>query len=246
MQKYAYFKGQESSSQALDKVFFYVLDKINSRQLLPGDTLYETSLASELDLSRTPVRQALTKLVGEGFLETPRGKRGYHVPELTYEDMGEVFQMREMLEGKAAELAAQQAKMEDVIYLRRLNEEEKKCSLEKQIHTYHKINTEFHFTVVRIGNNRYLERSYHPVFWRSMLYVFFLGEFHPLESDTPEVLANNPNSPWEHHQITEAIARREGLQAKELAAAHLRSTRAYRISLESSRASLLLQQSFKK
>lgn len=238
MQSLRYFSENTGGSPAFNQVFHYVLEGINSQKLRPGDVLYETSLASELHMSRTPVRQALTKLVGEGFLETLPGKRGYHVPKLTQEDMREVFQMRKILEGKAAEFAAQEARMEDVAYLRDLNELEKKYSLSREVHAYHEVNAEFHFTLVRLSANRYIEQIYHPVFWRSMLYVYFLGEFHPLELDR---LENDPNSPAEHRRITEAIADRDSNKARELAEEHLRSTRAYRMSLESTKASLLLR-----
>lgn len=224
--------------QAYEVVFWHVLDLMAQEKLLPGDILFETTLGEELQLSRTPVRNALTRLVAEGFLESPPGKRGYRVPELSLEDMREVFQMREILESKAALFAAEQARKEDVDYLRALNDRERLSSREERKRDYYRINVEFHFAVVRIAANRYLERAFRPVFWRSQLYVNYLAEFHPLTVEE-ELRTGGHNTPDEHAALIEAIARRDAEGAAKAARDHLASTRAYRISLGTQRADLV-------
>lgn len=224
--------------QAHEVVFWHVLDLMAAEKLLPGDIIFETTLASELEMSRTPVRNALARLVAEGFLESPRGKRGYGVPELSLEDMREVFQMREILESKAAYFAAQEARKEDVDALRTLNDQERLFSRELRRHDYYLANVDFHFSVVRIAANRYLERSFRPVFWRSMLYVNYLAEFHPLNAEEEKRTGGN-NTPDEHAALIDAIAARDPEAAAQAATLHLTSTRAYRISLGTDRAKLV-------
>lgn len=230
----------ERPLQAYEVVFWHVLDQMAQERLLPGDILFETTLGAELDLSRTPVRNALARLVAEGVLESPPGKRGYRVPDLSPEDMREVFQMREILESKAAFLAAEEARKEDVDSLRALNEKERLFSREERKHDYYDINVAFHFAIVRIAANRYLERAFRPVFWRSQLYVNYLAEFHPLTAEE-EDRTRGQNTPDEHERLVEAIARRDPLGAAAAARDHLAATRAYRISLVTERAEVIFR-----
>jgi len=75
-------------------------------RLPPASILREERLAAELDVSRTPLREAIRQLAEEGFLEqAPR--RGARVAALTGEIAREVYEVREALEGMAARLAAE-------------------------------------------------------------------------------------------------------------------------------------------
>ena len=74
--------------------------------LAPGADVSEAELAERLKMSKTPVRDALARLRTEGFVETfPR--RGYRIVPMTLADMNELFDVRIILEGGAAELAAE-------------------------------------------------------------------------------------------------------------------------------------------
>lgn len=226
--------------QAFEVVFWHVLDLMFDERILPGDILFETTLAQELGLSRTPVREALARLVAEGLLENPVGTRGYRVPDLSVEDMQQVFQAREILESSAAALAAERARKPEVDELEAIHAREILFSGQENRNEYCRANVDFHFAVVRIGGNRYLERAFRPVFWRSTLYVNYLAEFHPL---TEEELAEESghNSPAEHAALIRAIARRAPKAAAKAAADHLRSTRAFRILLDTERARHIFQ-----
>ena len=221
--------------QAFEVVFWHILDEMFEERLLPGDVLYETALSQELGLSRTPVREALSRLVAEGLLENPVGTRGYRVPDLSVEDMQQVFQAREILESSAAALAAEHARKGDIGELEEIHRREILFSSQENRREYCRANVEFHFAVMRIGGNRYLERAFRPVFWRSQLYVNYLAEFHPLNGE--ELTAESGhNSPAEHAALIRAIARRAPRAAAKAAADHRRSTRAYRILLDTERA----------
>lgn len=77
-------------------------------QLAPGDRLCNLSIARELELSRTPVREAITRLASEGFVEqSPR--LGTFVKQPTREEMVEICDLRILLEGFTAERASRQA-----------------------------------------------------------------------------------------------------------------------------------------
>jgi DNA-binding GntR family transcriptional regulator len=88
-----------------DRVYGTLREDIISGQLAPGTTLGEERLASELKVSRTPLREALRQLSGEGFVEFLPHK-GARVIQLTPELLQDVFLIREALEGIAAREAA--------------------------------------------------------------------------------------------------------------------------------------------
>lgn len=82
----------------------YLLTRVRSGLLGSRERLVEADIANQLGVSRVPVRQALLQLVAEGYLvSTPRG---YKVPTLTPQDVEDVFELRLLLEPRAAALAA--------------------------------------------------------------------------------------------------------------------------------------------
>jgi DNA-binding GntR family transcriptional regulator len=89
-------------SQAYREIRKRILDGT----LAPAAPLSENQLSAELELSRTPVREALARLEREGLIRTVPG-RGAFVSELTPHDIREIYEVREQLEGFAARLAAE-------------------------------------------------------------------------------------------------------------------------------------------
>ena len=74
--------------------------------LAPGAVLAEVELSARLGLSRTPVREALARLVSDGLVE-PLGGRGLVVSAVSAENVVELFELRQALEAQASALAAQ-------------------------------------------------------------------------------------------------------------------------------------------
>src|SRR5690348_1236672 len=87
------------------KAYFHLQQKIASREFPAGSALSELSVAKELGISRTPVREAIGQLVAEGLLEQIPN-RGVVVIQLTRNDIVDLYELREALEvyavGKAA------------------------------------------------------------------------------------------------------------------------------------------------
>jgi DNA-binding GntR family transcriptional regulator len=82
-----------------------IRDAILRGQLVPGQRLKEDHVANELNVSRTPVREALVILEMEGMVESSRG-RGATVKEYTNADLDEIYELRGVLEGYGAFRAA--------------------------------------------------------------------------------------------------------------------------------------------
>jgi DNA-binding GntR family transcriptional regulator len=78
--------------------------QLRSGALAPGGRLIESNLAQQLAVSRSPVREALSRLAADGLLQT--GGNGFQVVKPTRDDMTEIFQMRRLLEPPAARQVA--------------------------------------------------------------------------------------------------------------------------------------------
>lgn len=91
--------------RASDKAYAALREDIIEWRLAPGTVLAEVEQSERLGVSRTPVREALSRLTAEG-LTTAAGGRGVVVTDISLDDIDELFELRETLEGKAAALAA--------------------------------------------------------------------------------------------------------------------------------------------
>jgi len=86
------------------KIHEVLKDRIVNGELKPGERLLDDQLASIFGVSRTPVREALTRLATEGLVEiVPRS--GVYVKKLTREDIEQIYEIRKVLEGLAARKA---------------------------------------------------------------------------------------------------------------------------------------------
>lgn len=90
---------------AAEKAYEVLKHRIVGGTYAPGEQLKEAHLARELDISRTPIRVALKRLVDDG-LATADLNRGVRVAEWTDGDIAETFELRGLLEAHAADLAA--------------------------------------------------------------------------------------------------------------------------------------------
>lgn len=114
----------ESRASAAARAYRVVKDRILMCEYQPGSPLNEGRLAESLELSKTPIREALTMLVHEGFVEVlPR--QGYRVTDLTLADVQEIFNLRLLLEPAAAAMAAEHASPEQLQALRTQAEDER-------------------------------------------------------------------------------------------------------------------------
>jgi DNA-binding GntR family transcriptional regulator len=126
-----------------DHVFENLRQAIIRGDVAPGDRLVESRIAGVMDISRTPVREAIHKLEREGLLrKLPHG--GFTVVHLSREDIEETFGIRCVLESYAARLAALNHSEEDLVPLEEKIREFQVCLAKGRLEELPKINTEFH------------------------------------------------------------------------------------------------------
>ena len=102
---------REPTVKASDRAYETLRREILEGEIAPGTLLYGVDLAERLGLSRTPVRDALTRLQGEGLV-TSSG-RGFTVTQVQEDDVRALFELRSALETTAAQLAARRCNPEE-------------------------------------------------------------------------------------------------------------------------------------
>lgn len=191
-------------------------DAIQQGQFASGHRIMEVEVAAWLNLSRTPVRDAIRRLEGEGILEhEPRN--GLVVARLDRQAVMELYVMREVLEGTAARLCARHASDMEVQALLDLVERESRLVAGNEEVARH--NRRFHDAIHRGAHNRYLEKSLAAVNDS----MWLLG--------TPLMLlpGRAQTAAAEHAQLAEAIRRRDPDAAEAAARAHVRAAQRERL-----------------
>jgi DNA-binding GntR family transcriptional regulator len=104
----AVFSGRHDRRKVTDWVYEEVRQAIIDLRLQPGEPLREATMAEQLGVSKTPVREALSRLEQEGLVETTSFK-GAVVSTYSEDDLREIYELRELLEGAAARTASASA-----------------------------------------------------------------------------------------------------------------------------------------
>jgi len=135
-----------------EKVYQDLKQKIIKEELLPGQWLVEREIGKVYSISRTPVREMLRKLVSDGFLELKPGK-GYLVRKLSLEEIIEIFQAREAVEGMAARLACQKGDENFFTRIKKLRQQLEKLDIEENSASGVVLGNELHSAIAEAANN---------------------------------------------------------------------------------------------
>lgn len=95
-----------------DHVYDYIADQIRDGNLLPNQRINENIICKELNISRTPVREALIQLAAEGILEN-KAHKGFVLRSMTPADLNEIYAVIGILDGFAAKLACNKLTKQD-------------------------------------------------------------------------------------------------------------------------------------
>jgi DNA-binding GntR family transcriptional regulator len=206
---------EELEEYAYRKIIRMIIDN----RYNPGDFLLETELSEELGYSRTPVRQALSRLMTEGFLEKKK-KKGYFIPVPTPEDAKNVFFTREIIEGKTAAAAALNASDWEILELKELLKGQGNTIENTEKENYSLINEKFHLGIAKMSKNPYLERYCRHIFWRSNVYIFFFDKYYANKMLKNEV----HETPNQHLNILNAIEQKDSESAEFYMKQHIRNS----------------------
>jgi DNA-binding GntR family transcriptional regulator len=148
----------EDTSTFADRAYAALKDVILGLDVYdrPGEIrLDERRLASDLGISRTPVREAMAQLEREGFVRSvPR--RGIYVVRKTKAEVIELITAWAALESMAARLITQRASEHEIARLRAMFATFENGRLHANLDEYSEVNIEFHQTIIRMSRNRVL------------------------------------------------------------------------------------------
>ncbi|AZL58566.1 GntR family transcriptional regulator [Tabrizicola piscis] len=202
-----------------------LLDDIRSGALPPGARLRETDLAARLGISRTPVREAIRQLEADGLvIHLPR--QGATIRSLDYAEVIELYEMRAVLEGTAARLAARSASDVELAELAALNAELAAAATSQHAQ---ELNRQFHMLLLDAARNRFLIKSINAL----QKTLLILGP--TTLTDT----ARAAEAVSEHAAILRALSARDEAAAEAAMRAHISAAMAVRIRAMRSRPALL-------
>jgi DNA-binding GntR family transcriptional regulator len=193
-----------------DWAYKIIKDDLLRHDTPPGRQLHVEALAEQLGISRTPVREALLKLERDGLVHVvPRV--GFFVSELSYEDIMELFELRELIETWAAERAARFLTAADLERMEQLIQESVWAVEQGDLSRFLEIDVEFHNLLIERSDNRRLVSMLEGV--RDLM---FRERIFSLRSQE-----NIQASLGEHRRILEALSRRDGERAGKAMSEHL-------------------------
>jgi DNA-binding GntR family transcriptional regulator len=193
----------------VESIYLKIKSMIFNQELKPGQKLLQEKLSAELGISRSPLLKALQRLESEFLVENiPR--RGMYVKQMSNEEITDLFQCREVLEGLSARLAAKKITDSEIyklenLFMKFLNQD----IIDPQ--EYAKCDREFHKTILKIGDNKIVKKLelinniHHQAFQVGLL-------------KEPKVTI------IEHFEIIKALKSRNEVKSEELMKAHIQSS----------------------
>jgi len=208
---------QSKTSTLADTVFEQIRTAIVKGELAPGTKVNEPQLSKQYGISRGPLREAIRRLEGCKLVEITANV-GAKVISLNREQVIEIYEIRESLEGLACRLAASKATEQDCLNLRELlaNHEQQIQSENGRLYYQKEGDLDFHYLIVQLSGN-------------TRLFNFLCDELYHLLRLYRMQTSSSPSRPVqafkEHHQIVDAIERGDGELAELLMRRHIASAK---------------------
>jgi DNA-binding GntR family transcriptional regulator len=192
---------------------------VQTGELRPGSRLTELDLAARLKVSRTPLREALNRLERDGLV-TNKPRHGYFVTVFDLKALEDAFDVREILDGHAAQRATERIGPEDK---KRLQAIVRQCDVMATVKNRPmedlveemRLGFEIHRIIARVSGNEFLSELLSKIFDKFQHFVWI----ELLWLDEWDVARR------EHADIVEAICSGNGEQAADLARRHVRGSR---------------------
>ena len=179
-------------------------------EIAPGTRMMEVELAEDMGVSRTPVREAIRKLEKEGIV-TIEPRRGAYASDISIKDMVDVLEVRQMLEGMAASMAAQKVTEEEKLDFVEANSAYKNAVKKGNIEEIIRYDELFHQLIVSYSGNKTLNQLLSQVQELALRFRYiYYDDFSRYE-----------NMPVEHEEIEEAIISGDTQKAKVVAEEHV-------------------------
>lgn len=188
--------------------------RVLSLQLAPGEMLDEVALSSEFGISRTPLREIIQRLCGEGYLTSTKN-RGANVAPMDMTTLRHFFQAAPMIYASIARLAAENATADNIVTLKAIQHDYRKSieAAEPKETAMH--NHRFHEAIGTIAQSPYLM----PSLKRLLIDHTRIGQVF-YRASTKEESAKIAKAADQHDEMIEALAINSPTSAVELTLQH--------------------------
>lgn len=183
-------------------------------RIAPGAKLNERELCEELEVSRTPLREAIKMLAAEGLVELVPN-RGAVAVQLNEADVCHTFEVMSQLEALNGELAAQRATPEQIDEISALNDEMVATYHRRDLSAYYTLNARIHRLISKAASNPVLTNLYETINAR----------LQALRYRTNQDETKWQNAVQDHCRIVELLRARDGEGLRQLLSQHLQQKR---------------------
>lgn len=190
-----------------EQVFEEIQRAILEKRIKPGDHIREQELTESLQVSRTPVREALVLLERDGLVEISPN-RGCFVRRFDERDIREIFELRTALENLAAHLIVDRLQEHDFEYLEDLIQQQADSTARQAQTRVNQLDLEFHRYLVKLADNSRLLRSWQVT---AMQYTVLFSYL-----DAPFLAAGKVLMLESHRAILSALRNRNAAQVAEV------------------------------
>lgn len=202
-------ENRSPSNRRTEEAYSTLKAAITSGELQPGERLYETALAGRFGMSRTPIREALLRLIAEGLAEI--GADGVRVASLSVKDVRSLQQASRALQSLAAKLAATEGSDADMAILEELMKRMETYASLRDLKSWAEADVEIHRHIFRMSGSAWLSR--------------LLLQMESLIARVRHVILQQPGrmeeATGEHRAVVEAIRSRDEKAAEHAMHHHL-------------------------
>lgn len=197
-----------------EQVAYRLRQMLVESRIAPGAKLNERELAEVLQVSRTPLREAIKMLAAEGLVELLRN-RGAIAVALSENDVLNTFEVMAGLEAQSGELAAQRITCEELAEIQAVHYEMLAAYTRRDLSGYYRLNAQIHRAINAAAKNPVLTSTYTRVNARLQALRF---------------RSNQDGDKWklavqEHETMIDALAARDGTAMRSVLLAHLQNKR---------------------
>lgn len=200
-----------------DLVYLELKHKILTGEIISQTRLMEIDLSEKMNVSRTPIREAIKRLADDGLVKV-EPRRGAYVANISIKDMLDVFEVREDMEGFVAKLAAQRINDDEKQQLRAIAREyEEAIEKADDKEVIIELDEKFHNFIVKCSGNETLSELVKYVQELSLRFRYLYYDDFSLYESTAE----------QHNRIMEAINAGRDEEARSEADAHVKALKEF-------------------
>jgi DNA-binding GntR family transcriptional regulator len=209
-------KTKDEKFRLSQKVVDYILENIIKGVYQPGQKISPKDIASRLNVSSSPVRDAMEQLERDGWIERfPQS--GTYLKQISLRNIEEIYELRNMLETGAVELAIQRITTQQLAELKDVVDELNRAAQSNLVDAYEKADTDFHQKLVAATANESVINVFDLVLRKTRCYFIALkATKHDLRTIT-----NLEQTPVSHTQLYQAIVDKNTALAKTIIRNHI-------------------------